>query len=383
MHTTGGPIDWKALARRAHAATAAGHAEAEPLRLDQEANNSPEGLAELVPDRRGGKLDPEGGKGLRVKDLRKFEALVRGMSMPVLLTLTMDREAFPDPAAAYRKAMPQVSDLLTERLGVRVWGRVIEVQSNSGDGWVHWHVVADMAGTTFDLSASKGRPWVDLQRLQAEVKKWWCLRWRLGQPAGQDIQLVKSREGIVGYLAGYLIKAWPAIPVWVLERSMMRLVGFSREANRLFRACGLTPERSQNEGQQLPPQRRRRRPVGRLGDRLPASGLTTKVLLREGGKRRFLGRLNAPSSLVSWLSVLGVGVRKAVRVAQTYFGPKDVAALVLEGATASSIERVNGLLERFGFTHAAELEYAERRTMLWNSWAMMQAEEESLAMANP
>lgn len=341
------------------------------LRLDQGDNNSPRQDAEIRPEWRAGKFDPEGGKAPRTRDLRRFESLIRAMRSPVLITLTMDRSKFETPADAYTTAMRFVSRLLSDRMGVTVWGRVIEVQTSTGDGWIHWHVVAEMAGTEFDGSHEHGRRWVYLRNLQAVVKSYWCDRWGFGQKAGQDIQLVKSREGIVGYLAGYVVKAWPAIPQWIGDRKCMRLVGFSKAANVMLRAHGhMTPRREPRDGVKT----RAKRALTSIFDRLAGSGLTCKVI----AAGEYLGRLP-----VKWFDLLNLtysGECKGLRVEErTYENPCSTITklvVIMTSATRESVAALASQLAGQGFEAACKAEREERLLKLRRDWREMQIDHE-------
>lgn len=67
---------------------------------------------------------------------------------PRMMTMTVDRTKFASPQAAYREVMERrYLPRLMEALGVVRWVRVLEFQMKTGDGWPHWHVLADAVGS--------------------------------------------------------------------------------------------------------------------------------------------------------------------------------------------------------------------------------------------
>ncbi|MFA9480472.1 hypothetical protein ACERK3_19570 [Phycisphaerales bacterium AB-hyl4] len=345
------------------------------LSLDQEENKSPQGLKLLdpnndvmvIPEYSGGKLDPYGGTGKRIADLRKFEALVAAMVRAVMLTLTIDRSQFENPEQAFDEVMPKLSRLLSERLGVKVWARVAEVQTKSGDGWIHWHILADLAGTRFET-----RPgFADLRAFNAAVRECWCERWSISQPAGVDTQLVRSKSGIVGYIAKYLVKPWPAIPPWIGERKLFRLVGFSKAANELLRLTGLLPERREPRWRR----EQRKRPLESIFKRCAASGLMCKVI--HGG--RWLGRLSAKAEHVMLAIQSGLipGTLRR-RVFENAVGRSEKVIAVLNEASRHVVDRVNVWLHAHGLSARIESEYQHRLTELCDGWKMVCEQNETI-----
>ena len=289
--------------------------------------------------------------------------------------------------------MGKICDLLTERLGILLWGRVIEAQPDSGDGWIHWHIVADMAGTRFDLTREKRRPWIDLGSLQEELKDWWCGRWKLGGVGGQDIQRVKKKGAVAGYLCKYVIKNWPAIPEWVLPRKMLRLVGFSKAANALFRKAGMVKPRKKktkdrdgqggttmDKAQQTEPDAKkpiRRREVSPLIVRLPWSGLMCKVIscgeyigtikCKESFLMEHIGEISKRFGVYfgsrSWVREYGNGIRSE----------GSQIAVRMKDATREKVARLNRWLEQQGINEKNEQEAEKRTSDYLMGWEIMQA----------
>lgn len=249
----------------------------------------------LLPARSGGKLCPESGKAARIHDLKCFEHLALEMRKPVFITLTVNRRNFVDEEAGYRMLAAKLPDLF-HRLGIRVWGRVYEPQTESGGGWIHAHVVADLAGSGLRLGALAKRIW-----------RLWRETWGIG---GCDVKPAKSRRGVAGYMAKYLTKAWPAIPPWMLESTRrFRLVGFSRRASGVLQQRGLKCRRVARRVPGLVP-RHRRRPCRPLIDRLAWSGMTCNAFERttraDGtSEYRFLERLPVGFTVLAEAQVAG------------------------------------------------------------------------------
>ncbi len=206
-------------------------------------------------------MDPQGGRRLQIRDLEKVKALEKRMKRPAMLTLTIDRKRFAGPEAAYDYAMRRVSRLLTERLGAKTWLRVIEVQTKTGDGWIHWHVLIDL-GEVGPMGDVAGRVWA-----------LWRDKWRIG---GCDLQPIK--RSAAGYLASYISKKWTAVPRWMGEsRKRFRILGTSTRAGEIIRAALGLPDRIVR---MRTPARRRMRKTRRLFDRLAGSGLQMAVIYR-------------------------------------------------------------------------------------------------------
>jgi hypothetical protein len=238
-------------------------------RLDPDTCKVTEGESEkcivLLPARSGGKLCPEGGRAARIRDLKCFEHLAKHMRSPAFITLTIDRENFVNEEAGYMMLAAKLPDLM-HRLGLRLWGRVYEPQKKTGGGWIHAHVVADLAGSKLSLGRIAKRSW-----------HLWRDTWAIG---GCDIEPAKSREGVAGYLANYLTKSWPAVPPWMLESTRhFRLVGFSRAASAILRGAGLKSLRIVPRVHGVRP-RHRRRPPRSLVERLAWSGMTCNAFER-------------------------------------------------------------------------------------------------------
>jgi hypothetical protein len=348
---------------------------AQPLRFNSGDNNSArdvvgDDVTWIISDCRGGKLDAEGGMGARMADLRKVEALIRSMALPCFITLSFDREAFTGPEEAYDAGMKKLSELLSKQLGFKLWFRVIEVQTKTGDGWIHWHCVVDCGDTEFDDRAvSRLRP-INLSRLQAEVKEWWCDVWKLGGRGGQDIQLAKKRGAIAGYLSKYIVKPWPAIPEWILQRKFLRLVGFSKAANQHLRMVGLTG-RCDSVAKDRDKKSSVRKPVASLGERLASSALSCKVVNKTVG---FVGTI--PCRVHDLLrDAVSRSAVQIVSVSYQSWGGATVSKVrfAMSKASPAALERLVGHVVKMGYVEEMKSVYSERLDNLANGWWRMQS----------
>jgi hypothetical protein len=266
------------------------------------------------------------------------------MRVPVLLTFTIDRQQFENPEIAYETAMPALSRVLSERLDIVVWARVIELQKETGEGWVHWHVLAELSGTPYAR---------DLDRLRLRAAEAWGL-------GSVDVDRVRSREGVAAYICKEFIQGWPAIPPWILRRKTMRLLGFSKKANEILREAGLAPRRSSRRVTGC----RRKRAITPLIDRLPASGLACRVM-SEG---RYLGTINAPLSDLIEVAGAGFGIELDW---EEHAGTSRM--VVRFSGDERDLDRLNTHLVKQGVFERAREAYRRRRHAIENEWAARSA----------
>ncbi len=350
------PIDGE---RPRHAAAAG-----DLLRLDSRRNKSPFGVPPgecmLITQFSGGRIDPEGGRCLQIRDLERVKALEGAMRCPAMLTLTIDRRRFEGPAEAYEYAMPHVSRLLSERLGATTWLRVIEVQTQSGDGWIHWHVL-------FDLSETAG-----YREVLRRVWALWRDKWGIG---GCDLRRIT--KSAAGYLAAYISKKWPAVPPWMGESTKsFRIVGASKRAGEIIRdRLGIVPRK-------VRPTHRRvgRRRARTLYERLASSGGQCAVVYRdERGYAHYIASIPASFGEIvfanacrrlPWLTTtarnLGAEAEAGWRLTL------GVPARCSETELGHRVESLLSALESRGILRAAA-ERVEARLALWKeSWVAMQ-----------
>lgn len=153
---------------------------------------------------------------------------------PKMLSATVDRDGkttdrgFESPEAAYRYVRDRklISKLMA-RLGVKHWACVLEFQSESGDGWPHWHILIDAK-------------WVDLKLAWYLWKKLWGV-------GGLDLAKKKrkdgtsspikweSREHAINYMTSYLVKPPKAgMPHWLqFSETKVRFLSASKSLGAL------------------------------------------------------------------------------------------------------------------------------------------------------
>jgi hypothetical protein len=240
------------------------------------------------------------------------------MKDPCLLTLTINRENWLSPELAHERAVSLIPDLL-RHLGIRLWVRVVEPQTASGNGWLHYHILVDLPRTP---GMTKG------QALGACSRHAWSLwrdTWACG---GVDLQPRKKSKGaLAGYLSKYIVKPWEAIPEWMLRSTRkFRCISFSKRAADLLHHMGIR-ERRRSPRTRL---HRRRRPTRPLLDRIASVGSTVQVFRRRGdGTLAFAGTLPAPLGVLVAHQVPGVQL-----VARSDRPDRTRAVPVLRGSVA-------------------------------------------------
>ena len=144
--------------------------------------------------------------------------------VPRLITFTVDRRGFSGPQEAYDAVRRhKLIARLLRFVHIKHWVCVVQFQEESGDGWPHWHILAD-------VSHLPGR-FIDFKRL------WhlWRDTWQIG---GLDVtsdkaKRVQSPLHAINYITRYLTHPNGAIPEWFLRLSRCRLVMASRSVGRL------------------------------------------------------------------------------------------------------------------------------------------------------
>ncbi len=229
-----------------------------------------EGWLEVVPALCNSQFDAIGGCARRCMYRERLEALAASMYRGVLVTLTLDREAFADAAEGYRVSRARVADCMREALGDHaVWGQVVEFQTATGEGWPHYHLVGEL------------RQGVSLSFVRGAIRRCWAERWKFGRCL--DVTLIKDRLATARYLGKYLTKAPAAVPHWILHRE---------RSPRMFSSSWAGGERLATLGVRRPPTvrhsqrtqtedrmraRRAARVKSTLLDRLACSGTRCKV----------------------------------------------------------------------------------------------------------
>lgn len=226
---------------------------------------------------------------------------------PRMMTLTVDRSKFASPQAAYLEVMEKryLPRLMTA-LGVDRWLRVLEFQMKTGDGWPHWHVLADAVG-------KRGR--VDLKL----AWRLWRDTWGVGglDLSNNDRLLGRPVSEIIRYLCKYMVK-FPekGFPSWVLELSNVRFIQGSRSVGALV--CGgrdevvgagqeeiVVPGASVAVGENE--EKKKKLFSHSIGERVAGCGEVCGMFARDDqGKDRYLSRIPVRAGQVAIAAKMGL-----------------------------------------------------------------------------
>ena len=187
------------------------------------------------------------GYNVRMQLLNK----VNVFKVPRLYTVTVNRDYFESPEAAYQYVMQGkfLARLLTKEMRVKRWFWVLEVQEETGDGWPHWHIlidVVDLPGVWYhkeSQTAQANKPdnsldwryiphFFDLNRVHRLLRKW-----KIGEQCKLSVRHdeFQSPEHAVNYVTKYLIKPpRRGFPAWMLNRTGLRF----HQASRAVGAIG-------------------------------------------------------------------------------------------------------------------------------------------------
>lgn len=287
-------------------------------------------------------LDPLG--GARIRHLHRKRLIAFAATIPrgrgVSLTLTLDRNRFAGPLAAYLVVRPKITDLMRRLFGEHPeWGGVLEFQEGSGDGWPHWHIIARLP---------RG---AKLKALRDLLWRIWKDEWGFAR-AGLDLSKCRTEVGTAVYLCKYMTKAVSHVPAWVLDLPRCpRTFAMSKAAVARL-PIELRPDRSK-------PSRHpeRKRPlVGTVGSRLARSGSTVAIVRRrqigqgEGARwrvDRLASGVPCPWREVPKSGIVGITDRpmRALRLADGLAVSEAVRELSMLGAhLCESVERENHAL---------------------------------------
>jgi len=221
-------------------------------------------------------------RGIKIREALLARASI--FKEPRLFTITVNREWFERPLAAYEWVMEEkfISRLLTTKLGVRRWVWVLEAQEESGDGWPHWHIlidVSDLPGRWFNLESK------EVQAAEPQDKQGWHFikhyfdlnlahhflrRWKIGEQCklSSKKQDFASAEHAIKYITKYLIKApRRGYPPWMLNRPRLRFYQPSYDVGSILSEGGQAPrkvteDKPEKEHEHYEP----KRPVERIAE---------------------------------------------------------------------------------------------------------------------
>jgi len=254
----------------------------------------------LSPARSAGGFDLMGPQVRDINRVEDLQAVIQVLGRRwVFLTLTVDRKLFLLPEVAYDVANERIRKVMAELAPRGVWCAAFEVQTKTGDGWPHWHVLAWVPD---------GRPLAELRKIMLAK---WCTKTTcridtstgevireltdvhpIGHPDAQHIEEARDLRGIGVYVTKYLTKAWSAVPP------------FMGDSVRVFRKLRISPttyslledlhRHDVKRGQRRPNGRDRRRRRRTLFQRIAHSGATLNAFEWTGKELRFCGTLGIP-----------------------------------------------------------------------------------------
>ncbi len=157
----------------------------------------------IEPQRSGGAFDPLGlraGHVARADDVAALGDVLRGRWL--FITLTVDRSKFLSPAMAYQRCNPRVCRVAAALREAAVWVAAFEVQTKTGDGWPHWHMmihVGEDGRSLAELKAVVERAWCVVSEHEGEVDRSTgeVLTWKAREQIGfVDVQDGRSAGGL-------------------------------------------------------------------------------------------------------------------------------------------------------------------------------------------
>lgn len=176
-------------------------------------------------------------KGLNLR--KQLLNKVNLFKVPRLYTVTVNRDYFESPEAAYMYVMRGkfLARLLTKEMRVKRWFWVLEAQEETGDGWPHWHILIDVG----DLPGM----WYHKESQTAQTDKpgncsGWCYvphffdlnkvhrllhKWKIGEQCKLSVRRdeFQSPEHAIKYITKYLIKPpRRGFPAWMLNHKGLR-----------------------------------------------------------------------------------------------------------------------------------------------------------------
>lgn len=228
--------------------------------------------------RSGGAFDP---LGVRAADVaRGSDVVAMVTSCPgrwLLISLTINRELFIGPEAAYQRANEYVRKAIASGCPKGIWFAAVELQGKTGDGWPHWHVLAYCPDSRSpdQVKAHVLRAWrtrtPHFDPETGEVSSW------SSESIGfVDVEEVESAKGAGTYAAKYVVKPWPAVAPWMLA-STCRFRKF-RLSNLAYAVLEKLHRHEVHRGRRRPPAEREHRPrVRTLLDRMADSASKLQV----------------------------------------------------------------------------------------------------------
>lgn len=219
------------------------------LRLDQERENrivqahEPDQFMSLVDrlqpgevvlrvSRSGGPFDRYGARRIdvyRAQDLRALADHLPGRW--VLITFTINRRLFLSPEFAYDRGNERIRKVMSEVAPKGIYMSAFELQTKTGEGWPHWHVLAWVPDGRTD------------EQLRKQAKRLWCMKTpeEIDTETGEvvrmservslgfvDLEAARDSVATGAYVGKYLTKPFGAVPAWMGDsRRRFRKLRFS------------------------------------------------------------------------------------------------------------------------------------------------------------
>jgi hypothetical protein len=170
----------------------------------------------------------------------------------------------------------------------------LEVQTKTGDGWPHWHVMAwcPDGRSVEQLKAAAVKRWTTRTEEEIDIETGEVLRLSSVEPIGfVDVQIARDRVAAGTYIAKYLAKPWDAVPQWMGDsskrfRKLRASGGFYDVMEKLHRHTRNRGGRKQRKGTG--------RHTRRLFERMAASGASSNIFRKERGGLVYVGTVPVP-----------------------------------------------------------------------------------------
>jgi hypothetical protein len=316
--------------------------------------------------RDGGGFDPEGCRGVDVVRAQDIAAVVEGLGGRwVFVTLTLNREWFTCPEAAYQRCNDYVRKVLSAMSGRGIFICAFEVQSLNGDGWPHWHGL---------VWAPDDRSLDDVKA--AGVKAWRTTTEHVDEVTGEvvrsreligwvDVQAAKDRKAVGIYVSKYITKAWPAVPAWMgqSDRKFRKV----RWSDGVYDVIERLHRRDRVRGSRRPSSLRGRRPARPLFERMASSASSLDVFkVGRWGEREYVATVPIPIDRVKGLMSQGaMRMVRPGRVPQMVF---EISPGLVELALGADRWRWKVEGRRFVKARRRELEAAWRKHQVERKW---------------
>lgn len=330
----------------------AGHAAGGPFDLVNAVvtPGSEETEAWIMPERRGGRFNVEAGRTQRFQDQAKVIALARSWGMGAHLVLTTHREWAGGPEEAYQAMVSKACRLVTDRLGCRVWCRMVEFHVMGG--WAHLHILMRVDGTEWDCALDDPRHPFRWAACLERVQDVWADKWHMSGRQGVNLTFwtdTRDGEREARYVAGYVTKGVEESPAWVDLRERTRMVNFSVPAGVWLVSEGLRRARTYRKPE--PGRIVKRRPLGTLAERLIEDGLRCRAVDVKGrlGFGTIHGRIQDLRCVIGKVEGLTFGQRRIEKVSldgEVWGAVRDV--FVLKNPSVLKVNNINALLEEDG-----------------------------------